>query len=134
MNVNNLTIQDNAYPSVLRDIPSPPEELYYLGAPPADWIEQPRVAIVGSRAVTERGREVTLRLAGELAGQGIVIIGGLALGVDGIAHQACLDAGGTTVAVLASGLDKVSPAHHRDLAKHILEQDGTLMSEYRAGT
>lgn len=134
MNVKNLTIHDNAYPSRLRDIPSPPKELFYIGADPSSWLDRPRVAVVGSRGVTPYGQSVTSKLAGELAEHGVVIVSGLALGVDGIAHTACLDAGGTTVAVLAGGLDKIYPASHTQLAKRLLEQGGTILSEYEAGT
>jgi DNA processing protein len=133
MTVKKLTKQDSAYPYPLRDIAGPPEELFYVGADPSAWIDRPRVAMVGSRAVSAYGREVTARLARELAERGVVIISGLALGVDGIAHQACLDAGGTTVAVLANGLDKIYPATHTRLAEAILSRGGTIMSEYAAG-
>lgn len=133
MNVKKLTIEDNAYPSPLRDIAGPPQELFYLGASPAKWLDRPRVAIVGSRAVSAYGKQVTAKLAWELAERGVVIISGLALGVDGIAHQACVEAGGTTVAVLANGLDRIYPSTHTALSRHILEQGGTIMSEYAAG-
>ncbi len=133
MNVKKLTIQDNAYPSPLRDIAGPPKELFYIGADPSEWLERPRVAIVGSRGVSPYGKQVTRRLSAELAERGTVIVSGLALGVDGIAHEACLDAHGTTVAVLANGLDKIYPATHTQLGRRILEQGGTIMSEYPVG-
>jgi len=134
MEVKKLTLHDNAYPLALRDIAGPPKELYYLGADPTDWLGRPRVAIVGSRGISPYGKQVTERLSRELAQRGIVIISGLALGVDGIAHAACLEAQGTTVAVLANGLDVVYPASHTQLARRILEQGGTLLSEYPEGT
>jgi DNA processing protein len=127
-------MQDNAYPSILRDIDGPPQQLFYRGADPAEWLARPRVAIVGSRAVSTYGRAVTAQLARELAERGVVIISGLALGVDGIAHQACLDAGGTTVAVLAGGVDKIYPATHMSLGNRILDHGGTIMSEHPEGT
>lgn len=133
MTVKKLTIHNSAYPSVLKGIATPPKELYYLGADPADWLGRPRVAIVGSRGVSAYGQQITTRLAGELAERGVVVISGLALGVDGIAHQAALQAGGTTVAVLPCGLDQIYPATHTQLARRILEQGGTLISEYEAG-
>jgi len=102
MKVKKLTLQHNAYPSGLRNIASPPKELYYIGADPSEWLNRPRVAIVGSRNVTPYGRQATEHLSGELAKHGVVIVSGLALGVDAIAHTACLDAGGTTVAVLTA--------------------------------
>ena len=133
MKVKNLSIHNNAYPSKLRNIPAPPKELFYLGAEPSEWLNRPKVAIVGSRGVTPYGKQVTTRLAGELAERGVVIISGLALGVDGLAHEATLEAGGTTIAVLPCGLDQIYPSSHTQLARRILEQGGTLISEYEAG-
>ncbi len=133
MKVKKLTIQDSAYPSRLRNIPAPPKELFCIGAELADWLDRPKVAIVGSRGVTPYGRQVTMQLAGELAERGVVIISGLALGVDGIAHEAALEAGGTTIAVLPCGLDQIYPSSHTQLARRILEQGGTILSEYEAG-
>lgn len=134
MKVKNLTIHDDAYPYSLRDIAQPPAELFFLGVEPASWMEKPRVAIVGSRHVSAYGKQVTAMLARELASRGVVIVSGLALGVDAVAHQACLEAGGVTVAVLANGLHKVYPTSHIHLAQRILEQGGTLLSEYPLGT
>jgi len=133
MKVKKLTIQDNAYPNLLRDIAGPPEVLHYIGADPTEWIERPRVAVVGSRNVTPYGKQITRQLTAELAERGVVIVSGLALGVDGIAHEACLDVHGTTVAVLANGLDRIYPASHTQLGRRILEQGGTIMSEYAEG-
>ncbi|TAH35145.1 DNA-protecting protein DprA [Candidatus Saccharibacteria bacterium] len=133
MKVKNLSINDSAYPSKLRNIPAPPKELFYLGAELSDWLDRPKVAIVGSRGVTPYGKQITTRLAGELAERGVVIISGLALGVDGIAHEAALEAGGTTIAVLPCGLNQIYPSSHTQLARRILEQGGTLISEYEAG-
>lgn len=133
MKVKKLTINNTAYPSPLKDIATAPRQLFFLGAEPSAWLGRPRVAIVGSRGVSPYGQHVTAQLAEELAQRGIVIISGLALGVDGIAHQAALQAGGTTVAVLPCGLDKIYPATHTQLARRILEQGGTLISEYPAG-
>lgn len=133
MNVKKLTLNDTAYPSTLKDIATAPKQLYYMGADPADWLERPRVAIVGSRGVGAYGQQVTAQLATELAERGVVVISGLALGVDGIAHQAALQAGGTTVAVMPCGLDQIYPATHTQLAHRILEQGGTLISEYQKG-
>ena len=88
------------YPSGLAAIASLPVQLYYQGPSLNKLLQLPRVAIVGSRNVSAYGRQVPLRLARELAEQGIVIISGQALGVDALAHQAALQAGGTTLAVL----------------------------------
>ena len=89
--------------------------------------------MVGSRKVSAYGKAVTLRLAREAAEQGIIIVSGLALGVDGLAHHAALEANGTTIAVLPSGLSKIYPSTHHQLAKRILEQGGALITEYPAG-
>lgn len=131
--VNKLTLTSSEYPEILREIGSPPKELYILGDLGA-LLAKPRLAVIGSRKVTVYGRQTTQQLAGEAAGRGMVIISGLALGVDGIAHQAALDAGGKTIAVLPCGLDKVYPATHHHLARKILEQGGVLVSEYVDGT
>lgn len=118
----------------LLNIPQPPDFLFYVGTPPEQWTDKPKVAIVGSRKVSSYGRSVTEQLAGELSRAGVVIISGLAYGVDAVAHSAALEAGGLTVAVLPTGLDQVYPAGHHNLAKAILSSGGTLLSEYKAGS
>lgn len=99
-----------------------------LGTELTDYV--PAVTIVGSRKLTAYGREVTYRLSYDLAKQGVTIVSGLALGADGVAHQAALDARGRTIAVLAGGLDSIHPSSHRNLAIDILKKDGALISEY----
>ena len=134
MKVKKVTINDGSYPSTLREIASPPKELYYLGAEPAVWLSRPRVAIVGSRSATAYGRAVTEQLAKQLAERGITIISGLALGVDAVAHEAAIKAGGIHLAVLANGLDKIYPASNTSLARSLLAAGGALISEYPEGT
>lgn len=134
MKVNKLTLKSSVFPETLRAIPSPPKELFVIGAKLSKLLQRPRVAIVGSRKISTYGRKITTKIAGELAEQGIVIVSGLALGVDAAAHQAALDVGGQTIAVLPNGLDKVYPASHTQLARRILEQGGTLISEYPEGS
>ena len=104
-------------------------------APPVIWIkgnvaalERPAVAIVGSRAATPYAIQVARRLAGELAEQGVSVVSGLARGVDSAAHEGCLDAGGETLAVLGSGLERVYPAEHAGLSRKISSK-GLLISE-----
>ena len=128
-----LTLTNSQLPSRLATIASPPKVLYVEGDLQG-ILQSPSVAIVGSRKVSAYGREITKRLATELAEQGITIISGLAFGVDSIAHQAALDAGGRTIAVLPSPLESIYPASHRQLARHIVEQGGALVTEYPAGT
>lgn len=133
MEVNTLTLNSPGFPPVLATIPSPPQQLYWLGQAPETWLAKPRVAIVGSRKLTGYGQAVTQKLATELARAGVVIISGLAYGIDITAHQAALAAGGVTVAVLPSSLDYIYPAAHANIARHITEQ-GSLVSEYPKGS
>ncbi len=129
MQIKKLTLKQQGYPEPLRHITSPPKQLFCRGNL-KELLNKPRVAIVGSRSLTAYGRQVTAQLAGQLAEQGIVIISGLALGVDAIAHQAALEAGGLVIAVLPSPVDNIYPATNRPLAEKILAQGGVLVSEY----
>lgn len=125
-------IQHNSkdYTGILRDISNPPKGLYLVGSVP----DLPMVSIVGSRAISDYGKFVTYRLAYDLAKAGMCIVSGMALGVDAIAHQAALDAGGSTLAVLAGGLDNPSPRSNYNLFKRIVESGGGVISEYPEGT
>lgn len=129
-----MLMPDNvAIPHLLQALAQPPERLFVMGDLPA-LLERPRVAIVGSRKVSPYGRAITEQLAGELAEQGIIIVSGLAFGVDSIAHRAALEAGGTTIAVLPSPLNRIYPSSHHQLAQQIVQQGGALVSEYPSGT
>lgn len=130
LEINTLKASSSGYPARLKQLPQPPKQLFVSGQL-APLLSSPCVAIVGSRKVSRYGREITAKLASELARQGITIISGLALGVDSIAHQACLDAGGKTIAVLPTPLEQIYPAAHRQLAKQIIESGGALVSEYK---
>lgn len=129
--INKLSIANNAYVSVLRNIYEPPHTLFIAGELPPE--RRPTVAIIGSRKPTPYGIEVTHKLAYELAKQGIVIISGLAYGIDAVAHKAALEAGGTTIAVLAGGLHRIYPASNAGLAQEILQKGGAIISEQEAG-
>jgi len=129
--INRQSIGISGFTSVLSAIHTPPSELYIAGKLPGSHIKS--VAIIGSRKPTSYGIEVTHRLAYELAKQGIVIISGLAYGVDTIAHKAALEAGGTTIAVLANGLHTVYPASNSGLAEDIIKNGGALISEKPMG-
>ena len=131
MKINSISINDPRFAKRLVSIPTPPKDLFSLGNVDVNGLA---VAIVGSRKPTNYGRAVTLELAEKLAKRGVVIVSGLALGVDSIAHQGALNVGGRTVAVLASGLDHITPTSHRNLAIKILETNGGLLSEYEPGT
>ncbi len=119
------------YPERLRRITQSPFVIYLKG----DLIEEDiwGIAIVGTRRYSDYGRQVTGELARMLAGYGITVISGLARGIDGIAHQNSLDAGGRTIAVLGSGIDKIYPPEHKKLAERIVCQ-GALISDYPIGT
>jgi DNA processing protein len=134
LNVNTLKLSGDDYPEALKYIPSPPKQLFWSGSDPANWLNLPKVAIVGSRKISPYGREVTSKLASELARAGVVVISGLAFGVDAAAHQVTVEAGGTAVVVLPTPIDRISPVSNQYLAQKILGQNGTLISEYAVGS
>lgn len=125
------TISTIDLPEKLQVIPRPPKKLWYRGTFPEPW--RKTVAIVGTRKPTAYGASVTEKIAYGLAERGVVIVSGLAYGVDALAHQAALKAGGITAAVLGSGVDTVGPAGNRAIAEQMVEQGGTLISEYEPG-
>jgi DNA processing protein len=127
--VNTLTLNDTSYPEQLKRIDKPPGQLHFIGSHPKEWIDKPKVAIVGSRKATSYGRTVTEDIAGKLSRAGVVIISGLAYGIDAAAQQAALESGGLVVAVLATPLTRIYPAGHLQLANRIVKQGGTLISE-----
>jgi DNA processing protein len=131
--VNSLKLNDPSYPEVLKHISSPPKELFWTGENPDNWLDLPSVAIVGSRKISPYGKTVTTKVATELAQMGIVIISGLAFGVDACAHEAVVNAGGLAVAVLPTPIDNVQPVSNQQLARKILVTGGTLISEYDSG-
>lgn len=126
-----MTWEDETYPRRLREIDQPPPVLYVRGAilPEDEW----SVAVVGTRRVTAYGRQVAEELAVFLAQQGITVVSGLARGVDRIAHEAALKAGGRTLAVLGSGVDRIYPPEHTKLAEQMARQ-GAVVSDYAPGT
>lgn len=125
------TILEEEFPSALLEIPQIPKQLYVVGELP-DPSEYYYLSVVGSRKYTNYGREAVERIIAGLAGYPICIISGLAMGIDGIAHRAALDAGLRTVAVPGSGLDErvIYPRTHTNLAREIVEKGGALLSEY----
>lgn len=133
MKIQAIARRSALFPEPLRQIADSPKFVYSLGVI-QDIVDHPRLAVVGSRKVTPYGRAITTKLAQEVARKGVIIVSGLALGVDALAHQAALDAGGRTVAILGCGLDTPYPATHRQLARNILQQGGALLGEYPEGT
>ncbi len=126
-----LTWEDELYPLRLKEIDQPPPVLYVRGMLTTEdsWA----VAVVGTRRVSAYGRQVTEDLALFLASNGVTVVSGLARGVDAIAHQAALKAGGRTIAVLGCGVDRIYPPEHTQLAEKIMA-NGALVSDYALGT
>lgn len=129
-NVSVLTLEDDAYPRLLKHIVSPPPILYVRGTlMPGDELS---VGVVGTRRATTYGLDMAARLSRDLAAAGVTIVSGLALGIDTAAHRAALEAGGRTIAVFGCGLDTIYPPRNRALAERIVES-GALVSEYPLG-
>ena len=118
---------DARFPARLREIYDPPGFLWMRGTLPE--AETPRVTVVGTRRCTDYGRAQAHHFGAELARRGFTVVSGLAYGVDAAAHKGALDAGGRTVAVLGSGVGRIYPAKHTDLAERIVE-NGAVLSEY----
>ena len=135
MKIKTILPDEHSFLQIISTIASKPKMLYFVGTLPTDRSPAVKVvAVVGTRKPTTYGKEVTFNLAYKLAKKGVIIVSGLALGIDAIAHRAALEAGGTTIAVLAHGLDSVYPAAHRQLAQRIIDSGGALVSEYPPGT
>lgn len=136
---NKITPLENNFTEVLKSIAIMPKMLYFYGEMPQNMVvdglsKRPKcVAIVGSRHNTRYGEEVAYKMTYELAKKGVIIISGLAFGIDSIAHRATLDAGGKTVAILGTAIDRIYPREHLGLAKEIVEKGGVVMSEYEQG-
>lgn len=130
--VHLLDVDSEQYPDLLREIRKPPPLLYVKGNPAV--LSLPQLAIIGSRNPTPTGRGIALDFASELAASGFAITSGLALGIDGAAHQGALRAQGTTIAVLGTGIDQVYPARHQQIAADIVAGGGALVSEFPLGT
>jgi DNA processing protein len=126
-----LTAKDPRYPPPLAAVPGMPPALFVEGDPLL--LTHPQVAIVGSRSATSAGRETAFDFAARLAAHGFAITSGLAAGIDAAAHRGALAAGGVTIAVCGTGLDRVYPAEHRALASAIAAS-GALVSEFPTGT
>ena len=132
--VTAVTILDEDYPAPLRDLFDPPALLFYRGNFPE--LSRPLIAVVGSRHPTPYGKRVTRELVDPVARSGAVVISGMAYGIDTIAHDVTVEAGGKTVAVLGGGVDDASlyPVANRTLSQRILASGGCLLSEFPIGT
>ena len=125
-----LVPDDAEFPAPLRTIPDPPPVLFALGI--LSLLDRPAIAIVGSRDHTAYGEAVTRSLAGQAARAGLVVVSGMARGLDAVAHAAALGAGGTTIGVLGNGLGVIYPAANRALYERIAEH-GLLLTEFPPG-
>jgi DNA processing protein len=127
-----IAITSSDYPDQLRQIVGAPRLLYLRGN--IENLHLPQIAVVGSRRMTRGGADNARAWSQYLATGGFVITSGLAHGVDGVAHSGALDAGGKTIAVMATGIDAVYPRAHLKLAEQIIDQDGTLITEFEPAT
>jgi len=130
--ISRLRRRDAAFPALLGAIYDPPAQLFVRGDGELDALAGGAVAIVGARACSSYGRSVARSLSRELAASGLVVISGMARGIDAEAHRGALEAGGATVAVLGCGIDRDYPAAHAELARRIGEH-GLIVSEYEPG-
>ena len=131
--IKTISINDGNYPKLLKEIKDAPEILYFRGELKP---EENCFAVVGTRRCSTYGKEIVLEIAGDLAGTGLTIVSGLAPGIDSLTHQATLERGGRTIAVLGTGIDEKSiyPQENLKLAEKIVESGGCLISEYPPGT
>lgn len=129
-----VCVLSNDLPVNLQQIPSPPAKIWVRGRSLAELTKAPCLSVVGSRTVTPYGKAVVQQLLPEIVRAGVVIVSGLALGIDALAHQAALDHHGATIAVLPSSVNEVYPATNRQLAERIIENGGCLLSEYPDGS
>ena len=131
MEINRIHPDEHNFTQRLASIANPPKSLCFMGNLPDSGA--PVVAIVGSRKPSAYGRKVTEQLAGDLATAGCIIVSGLALGIDGIAQKAALEAGGTVIGVIPNELPDISPQTNYKLAMNIIENGGAILSEWKKG-
>ena len=131
MKFKQISPLENNFTEVLKKLVLIPKMLYYYGKLPD--LRQKTVAIVGSRKNTKYGYDVAYQAAYEAAKAGAVVVSGLAYGIDSVAHRAALDAGGVTVAVLGTPIDRIYPSDHVKLAEEIVDRGGAVISEYAEG-
>lgn len=128
MNTTIIEYASDSYPERLRYIENPPSRLYVKGN--IDILNEIGIAVIGSRTNTQYGEKMCKTFVKKLVEYDINIISGLALGIDSIAHKACLKNSGKTIAVLPSGLESIYPSQHKELAQTIIDSGGVVISEY----
>ncbi len=128
-----VTIKDKEYPALLKEIPDPPFLLYVKGDISVLRDMNERVAVVGTRRITNYGIEITRRITEGLVMAGVTIVSGMAYGVDAVAHKTAIECGGKTIAVLGCGVDIIHPISNTDIYKEIVQKAGVVISEYPVG-
>lgn len=127
-----ITIQDKRYPIKLKELYDKPISLYIKGN--IEILKQFSLAMIGCRENSQYGKQVAKTIAKELGKKGIITVSGLARGIDSISHEATLQAGGKTIAVIGSGIDTIYPYENINLSKEIIKKGGSIISEYTLGT
>ena len=132
--IKTITIKDKEYPGKLKKIPNPPQALYVRGD--LSIAKKNCFAIVGARRCSSYGKQIAMEIAGDLAEAGIIIVSGMAKGIDTAAHQGCLERKGKTIAVLGTGIDEKSiyPQENLKLSREIIKTGGAVISEFSADT
>lgn len=133
MTIRRVRLGEASYPPQLRQMHDPPAALWIRGDAPLGTLCGPAVAVVGARSCSGYGRAVARSVARECASAGLVVVSGMARGIDGEAHRGALEVDGVTVAVLGCGIDRDYPAAHAELARRIVATGGLVVSEYEAG-
>lgn len=133
LQINVITILDKEYPQLLKEIASPPFVLYIRGDIHKDWLKKKTIAVVGTRNITQYGEQVTREITTGLVDAGLTIVSGMAYGVDAVAHQTAIDAGGSTIAVLGCGVDLIHPKSNATIYWKIIKKAGLVISEFPIG-
>jgi DNA processing protein len=133
IDVDAACVHSDSYPAPLRELPQPPPVLYATRMSLVAGLDEPVAVVIGSRRPSEYGRTVAYGIGRGLGAAGVPVVSGLALGIDAIAHRACLDGGGATIAVLACGVDVAYPRTNRRLYERIRDT-GAIVSEMPPGT
>ena len=130
--MNYIYFDDDKYPDSLRDIKNPPQRLYYKGN--IDLLNYDSIAIIGSRDITEYGKNIERKFVKDIALRDIVIVSGMAIGADRIAHEETLNNGGKTIAVMGTGFNHIYPVENVDIYNRILDENGLVITEYSDDT
>lgn len=131
MDIKTINFSDSDYPPILKEIANPPKKFFARGKLPDN--NCPKIAVVGTRKASSLGKQIAENLSRELSAAGIVVVSGLAMGIDAAAHAGAIEGGTETIAVLGNGIDKIYPAQNENLAKKILAGGGAVISEYPPG-